>query len=109
MVEILTNREEIVHAKRIYRDKLYDTEKAEIVWESKSKTKVLFRTKKGNYFWAGVNRGCVTRKLDSGDYITQPEVEYFEIEPLSVNELKDYLGKYYMEEYERLFGKVEEA
>ena len=109
MAEILTNREEIVHAKRIYKGKLYDTEKAEIVWESELKTKVLFRTKKGNCFWARVNRYHCTASLDSGDHITYPEVEYFEIEPLSVNELKDYLGKYYTEEYERLFGKVEEA
>lgn len=108
MSQVFSNKESIVHAKRIHKGKLYDTEKAELIKEYRGRA--LFRTKKGNYFWADVNRDtCVQEGTNPGYYIAYPTIGYWNIKPVSKKELKKYLGKYDLDEYERIFGWVEEA
>ncbi|OUO77924.1 hypothetical protein B5F53_11985 [Blautia sp. An249] len=87
------------HHKEILNEKLYDTARAEVILDFSDET--IFKTKKGSYFSAKKMSGiCV-----NGDVGTS----YVEIKIITEDYLKDMLGRYYVDEYIRIFGEVEEA
>lgn len=99
----------ISHAKSIVNEKLYDTERAtEISYTADDR--VLFVTKKGNYF------SCIARRFDyrssrGAGHISHRvrEIIYEDIRPESAEYAKESIGKYDPGKYIELFGEVEEA
>ena len=87
------------HVKAIIDGKLYDTKKAELIIETNEKA--IFRTENENYFMAKVEYGRTQYGTDV--------YQYFDIEKIDENYLKQFLGKYFVDKYIELFGKVEDA
>lgn len=95
------------HAKTIIENKLYDTEKAEII-SSTEDCRILFVTKKGNYF------SCKTTDYDYMENEENKtyhifETVYHDIRPELLEYAMSNIGKYEPEKYIELFGEVEEA
>lgn len=106
MIEIMTNCHKVKHSKCIYNGKLYDTETAKII--GKLSNRIIFKTNNSNYFLTEGNTGMVTI-IENDCCVARPEIEYFNISPMTENELKNYLGQYDIVEYIRIFGEPEEA
>lgn len=95
------------HAKTILENKLYDTEKAELISPT-ADNRILFVTKKGNYF------SC---KITDYDYMECEENKtynifetvYHDIRPEPIEYAMSNIGKYEPDKYIELFGEVEEA
>lgn len=95
------------HAKTIIENKLYDTEKAEIISPTEDH-RILFITKKGNYF------SCKTTDYDYMEHEENKtynifETVYHDIRPEPLEYAMSNIGKYEPEKYIELFGEVEEA
>lgn len=95
------------HAKTIIENKLYDTEKAEIISPTEDH-RILFVTKKGNYF------SCKTTDYDYMEHEENKtynisETVYHDIRPEPLEYAMSNIGKYEPEKYIELFGEVEEA
>lgn len=74
--------------KQIIDGKLYDTDKSDRIYTDNNKNRVWYRTQNGSYFI----------RLGNG-----------ELTPVSEEHVKEYLGRYGVEEYIKIFGSVEEA
>lgn len=75
--------------RKIVGGKMYDTDKATVVYDWRGMDRVLYVTAKGNYFmyYAGTGK----------------------IEPWSEDQVKNFLAEHDADKYVELFGEVEEA
>lgn len=108
----------VLHCKAVIDGKLYSTKTAERIgkipsYVTKHEEKYsryddvyLFKTKNGNYFV------CKLRKMET--YMSPDEhlkrfMRYSDIEAVSIQEIKDTIGRDFPDLYIELFGEVEEA
>lgn len=95
------------HSKAIIENKLYDTEKAEIISPTEDH-RILFVTKKGNYFSCKA-KDCDYMKHEENKTYHIFETVYHDIRQESLEYAMSNIGKYEIEKYIELFGEVEEA
>lgn len=95
------------HAKTIIENKLYDTEKAEFISPT-SDNRILFVTKKGNYFSCNTTDYDYTEIEENKTYSIF-ETAYHDIRPEPIEYAMSNIGKYQPEKYMEMFGEVEEA
>lgn len=108
----------VLHCKAVIGGKLYSTKTAERIgkipsYATKHEEKYnrcddvyLFKTKNGNYFV------CKLRKMEtymSSDEHLKRFMRYSDIEAVSIQEIKDTIGRDFPDLYIELFGEVEEA
>lgn len=95
------------HAKTIIDNKLYDTEKAELISPT-ANNRILFVTKKGNYFSCDTSDYHYT-ECEEDKIFNVSETVYHNIRPEPLEYAMSNIGKYQPEKYIELFGEVEEA
>lgn len=105
--DILILKRKTRHAKTIIDNKLYDTEKAELISPT-ADNRILFVTKKGNYFSCKETFYDYTEREENKTYSVS-ETVYFDIRPEPLEYAMSNIGKYEPEKYIELFGEVEEA
>lgn len=100
-------RREIKHIRCIVDGKLYDTEKSDMIFQTRD-NRLLFMTQKGNFFSCDTEYDNYIR-LEADKTLEVYTIKFIDIKQETTEYAKENIGRYAPDKYIELFGEVEEA